>query len=365
VSASVLDAKVALRRGDFRLDAALSLDDGITALFGPSGAGKTTLLHCLAGLATPDSGRIELQGSTLFDSAANVSLPPERRRIGIVFQDLRLFPHLTAERNLDFGRRHEGEGPSPDRVLDVLELRPLLRRRPPDLSGGEARRVALGRALLAAPRLLLLDEPMAGLDEARKGAVIELLARVRAEFALPMLLVSHSLPDILELTTRVAVLDAGTLLGQGDIHDVLGSERVFRLAETLGMESVLQIEIVESDADAGVTRARLGDAVVALPLVDRAPGTRALVAVRPEDVILARGPVPGISAQNAMPGTVSRIVHLPDRLLVTVQVGGTPGGALRAEITPRSARDLGIAPGALVTCLVKVFSFRWRRFLPD
>lgn len=373
---AVLEARVALRRKDVGLDVDLRVGEGVTALFGPSGAGKTTLLHCIAGLVSPDSGRIALAGETLFDSGSGRSLPPERRRVGVVFQDLRLFPHRTVRENLLFGWRGDAvggpaggagaarpEAVTPERVFALLELTPLLARRPATLSGGEARRVALGRALLSSPRLLLLDEPLAGLDEARKSAVLELLGQIRAEFGVPMLLVSHSLPDILQLTTQVAVLEAGRLLGQGELHDVLGSDRVFRLADSLGLESVLDVEITAVDPDEGLVRARVGTAEIALPPVARPVGTRALVAVRSEDVILAREPVAGISAQNALEGNVTRVARLSDRLLVTVEIGGG-AGALRAEITPRSERQLGVEPGARVFCLVKALSFRWRR-LPE
>lgn len=357
---SFLQARVKLERAGGGLDVDLALGEGITALFGPSGAGKTTLLHCVAGLVTPTDGRIVLDGEPLFDRAAGVNVPPERRRVGVVFQDLRLFPHMTVRENLFFGHV-TGGAVTRERVVDVLGLGDLLERRPDALSGGEARRVAFGRALLQSPRLLLLDEPTAGLDEKRKNRVLQLLGQVRAEFGLPMLFVSHALPEILQLTTEVAVLDGGFVLGQGQLHDVLGSERVFRLADALGLESVLEVEIAGTDVEAGTTRVRMGATEFLAPPVDRPQGTRALIAVRPEDVILARAPVQGISAQNAVAGTVSRVVALSDRLLVSVDVGN--GAVLRAEITPRSRQQLGVEPGARIFCLVKVLSFRWRRFL--
>jgi molybdate transport system ATP-binding protein len=360
---TVLSAELTRSVPDITVRADIELDDGVTALFGPSGAGKTTLLQCLAGLLTPDEGRIVRDGEVLFDSGAGVNLPPERRRVGFVFQDLRLFPHLTVEENLLYGYRlaHAGDRRvDPERVHELLELSKLLFRRPGTLSGGEARRVALGRAILASPTVLLLDEPLTGLDEARKGAVLDLLGQVRAEFQLPTVFVSHSLSEILELTTRVIVMDRGRVIGQGDLSEVLGTEEVFRLADSLGLESLLEVEITESDVQGGLTRARLGAHEISLPPVERAPGTRAVVAIRPEDVILATAPVAGISALNALAGVVSRINRLSDRVLVSVDVGQT----IRAEITNRSAAELGVETGARVHCLVKAFSFRWRHFLP-
>ena len=359
---SLLHADVRLARGGRRLEAEFSIEPGVTALFGPSGAGKTTLLHVLAGLLRPDAGRIVLAGDVLFDGTAGTFVPPERRRVGVVFQDLRLFPHLDVRSNLHYGRRGPGAGaPDAGAVIDLLELGPLLSRRPATLSGGEARRVAIGRALLAGPRLLLLDEPLAGLDEARRQNVLGLLDRVRTGIDVPMLFVSHSLPDILQLTNRMIVLSDGRTIGQGDLHDVLGREPVFRLADSLGLESLLEVRIQGPDAAGGLTRATLGEATVSLPPVDRPAGTRALVAVRPEDVILARAPVEGTSVQNALPGVVTRVSRLSDRLLVTVDVGGP----LRAEISARAAEELGVREGARLHCLVKAFAFRWRRFPED
>lgn len=355
---SLLRARMKLNDGARRLNVDLTVGEGITALFGPSGAGKTTLLHCLAGLLRPEEGEITLHGRRLFDSARGVSLPPEHRRVGCVFQDARLFPHLSVRRNLEYGYVAGGAGATPAEIHELLELGPFLDRRPDAVSGGEARRVAIGRALLASPELLLLDEPLSGLDDGRKQTVLSLLDRVRSELRVPMLFVSHSLGEILQLTTEVAVLEHGDLLGQGALHDVLGGDQVYRLANRLGLESLLPIEIVGTSREDGLTHGRLGEQDVYLPPVDRAPGTRGLAAVRPEDVILARAPVEGTSAQNALLGTVTRVSPLTDRLLVTVDVGA----ALRTEISARSARRLGVEVGQPVYCLIKAFSFRWRRF---
>ncbi len=362
---SLLEARIRLDRPGHRLDVDLHVGEGVTALFGPSGAGKTTLLHCIAGLLTPDDGVVELAGETLFDSSRGVNRPSERRGLGYVFQDMRLFPHLSVRGNLRYGYRGDTDTIRESDVVELLELGELLERRPDSLSGGEARRVALGRALLASPRLLLLDEPLAGLDGARRDVVLDLLNRIRVELALPMLFVGHSLPDILQLTTQVAVIDGGRLIGQGEFHEVLGRQEVFRLADSLGLESLLPVEIVSTDPEAGLTYAQVldpaGEAVgactFALPPVDRPAGTRGLVGIRPEDVILARAPVHGTSAQNSLSGTVTHVTRLDDRLLITVDVGAP----IRAEISARSAQTLEIVVGRPVHCLMKAFSFRWRR----
>ena len=196
---SVLEARLLWSADGFSLDVDARFGEGVTALFGASGAGKSTLLRGIVGLLDGAEGSISSGGDTLFDSSRGVNVPPERRRIGIVFQDLRLFPHLTVEGNLRYGHAlRESSRPAWDEVVPLLELEPLLHRRPGSLSGGEARRVALGRALLASPRLLLLDEPLTGLDDARKGVVLALLNRVHSALGVPMVLVSHSLSDLLE-----------------------------------------------------------------------------------------------------------------------------------------------------------------------
>jgi len=352
---SILRARIA-RQGAPRLEVELEIGAGITALFGPSGAGKTTLLHALAGLVRPEQGRIEREGTVLFDAAARIDVPPERRRIGIVFQEPRLFPHRSVRENLLYGApRGTRDGASLARIVELLELGRLLARRPDTLSGGEQRRVSIGRTLLSAPAVLLLDEPLTGLDEGLKESVVRLLSDLQRELALPFVLVSHSLPDILRLTTRLVVLEEGRTIAAGELVDVLDSDRAFQLADRLGLESHLRVRVL-GPRD-GLTAARLGTSELLLPAVDAAPGDSAIVAVRPEDVILARAPVSGTSAQNCVPGTVTRVSRLSDRLLVTIDVGG----ALRAEISAKAGKELGVEPGANLWCLVKAFSFRWRR----
>ncbi|HZS64848.1 MAG TPA: molybdenum ABC transporter ATP-binding protein [Xanthobacteraceae bacterium] len=208
----MLSVAVEKRLGDFSLSATFDTGGGVTALFGPSGAGKTTLINMIAGLIKPDRGRIVLEGIVLFDSAARVDLPAHRRRIGYVFQEGRLFPHLTVAGNLDYGRRMSGFSAEPresNHIVDLLNLRGLLERRPGTLSGGERQRVAVGRALLARPRLLLLDEPLASLDARRKADILPYLERLRDEAKVPMVYVSHQASEVRRIATAVVWLDEG------------------------------------------------------------------------------------------------------------------------------------------------------------
>ncbi|MBS0246483.1 MAG: molybdenum ABC transporter ATP-binding protein [Proteobacteria bacterium] len=207
--------------GDFALSAAFDGDAGVTALFGPSGSGKTSIVGMIAGLIRPDRGRIVIDGEAVFDSAAGIDVPAWRRRIGIVFQDGRLFPHLSVARNLDYGRWMTGQPRDEAQfkhVIDLLDIAPLIKRRPGALSGGERQRVALGRALLMKPRLMLLDEPMASLDARRKSEILPYFIRLRDDTKLPMIYVSHDANEVKALASRVVLLDAGQVVKTGGVE---------------------------------------------------------------------------------------------------------------------------------------------------
>src|SRR5436190_9821135 len=215
------------RLGDFAIAARFETEGGATALYGPSGAGKTSIVNMIAGLVTPDRGRIALDDTVLFDSATRTNVPAHRRRIGYVFQEGRLFPHMTVERNLDYGRWMAGapaDATERDRIVALLDIGALLKRRPGHLSGGERQRVAFGRALLMRPRLLLLDEPLASLDRARKLEILPYLARLRDEAKVPMIYVSHQAGEILRLASQVVRIEDGRVLAAGGL-DLLDAER--------------------------------------------------------------------------------------------------------------------------------------------
>jgi molybdate transport system ATP-binding protein len=217
----MLSVDVEKQLGDFTIAAALAAAGGATALFGASGAGKTSLINMIAGLLRPDRGRIALDGTTLFDDAARIDVPAWRRRIGCVFQEGRLFPHLSVRHNLDYGRwmgRHAADPAAFAHVVELLDIGPLLDRRPGKLSGGERQRVAVGRALLMRPRLLLLDEPLASLDAARKGEILPYLERLRDEARVPIIYVSHDAAEVRRLATRVVMLEAGRVVATGGVE---------------------------------------------------------------------------------------------------------------------------------------------------
>jgi len=217
----VLAIDIDKRLGQFRLTAKFEAAAGVTALFGPSGAGKSTVANLIAGLLVPDRGRIAFDGTALFDSAARINVPPHRRRIGYVFQEGRLFPHLTVRRNLDYGRWMSGisrDDAETRHIVELLDIGGLLDRRPGKLSGGERQRVAIGRALLMRPRLLLLDEPLASLDAARKQEILPYLLRLRDDSKVPMLYVSHQAAELTHITTAVVRIDGGRVTALGGLE---------------------------------------------------------------------------------------------------------------------------------------------------
>jgi molybdate transport system ATP-binding protein len=220
-----LSVNATSRNGSFTLDVAFEVDGGITALFGPSGAGKTSVLNMIAGVRRPDSGRIVIVGHTVVDTKERIFVPSCKRRVGVVFQDAQLFPHLTVEQNIKFGRWfRSGESTLPiGLVTDVLGISGLLRRRPAMLSGGEKQRVALARALLSAPRILLMDEPLSGLDDARRDEIMGLIEKVRDEFAIPIIYVTHSRDEVRRLASCVVQLESGRVTAVGTTASLLGA----------------------------------------------------------------------------------------------------------------------------------------------
>jgi molybdate transport system ATP-binding protein len=224
-SVPALSVKAVQKRGDFILDVAFESDSPLTALFGPSGSGKTALLNLIAGVQRPDRGRIVVAGHVLTDTEARIFVPPHRRRVGFVFQDAQLFPHLTVGQNIKFGQwftRAERNGLPFDVIVNVLGIGSLLKRRPATLSGGEKHRVALARALLSSPRILLMDEPLAGLDDARRNEIMNLIERIRDEFAIPIVYVTHSVDEVRRLASCVVRIIAGRVTAVGTAVEVLG-----------------------------------------------------------------------------------------------------------------------------------------------
>jgi len=352
------------RPDNFRIDVNLeSPDTGISAIFGPSGAGKTTLLKVVAGLFRPDFVRIKLGSTVLCDTKNGAWVPPERRRIGYVFQDARLFPHLNVSGNLIFGQRFNPPPGSKelefDAIVDLLDLSKLLDRSVSSLSGGESQRVAIGRALLANPRLLLLDEPMAGLDAARKSEILPYLEGLRHNLNLPILYVSHSLGEIRRLATRLAVMNDGEIKAFGSVEDITGQMDLSPLAEGGDAGTVLAATVTAHEKAHGLTRLSAAGQTLMVTQLELAHGTHVRVQVRPQDVVLALKRPENLSVLNILEGTITSILESPLRPVVDVRVN--IGSAKRpvflwAQITRLAKERLALQNSMPVYALIKAAS---------
>jgi len=359
--------RVALRkrRGDFDLDVTFSAPTpGVTAIFGRSGCGKSTLISLIAGLLTPDSGQVVVGDDHWYDSERSLSVDARHRRMGVVFQDARLFPHLSVRSNLEYGARRLAKSAARpvafDDVVSLLGLGTLIGRRTYELSGGERQRVALGRALLAQPRLLLLDEPLASLDLARREDVLPYLEKLRDALAIPIIYVSHQFDEVLRLATRVVLLDDGRVAADGDIAAVSIDSK---LRAIVGPDSVGAVVggLVERVDLSGLAMVRVGDATLNVELDEAAVGQRIQIQVLARDVIVATEAPRRLSVRNVVPARVTSI--RPDvgrSVLIELDIGRT--STLLARITERASAELALETGKQVWALIKSVSLRGHVF---
>ena len=346
----MLRVQIKARLGGFQLDAAFEgAAGGVTVLFGPSGAGKSSVLAAVAGALKPDSGRIALGDEVLFDSAVGVCLPMDRRRIGWVFQDARLFPHLTVEGNLRYGLKRSPAGPIGfDEVVRVLGVSGLLHRRPRDLSGGERQRVGLGRALLSQPRLLLMDEPLASLDAARRAEILPFFETIKTAFGVPILYVTHSLAEAVRLGDRMAVMREGEVAAQGPLAEIASRPELMLTGSHARDGSAL--DGVVRGHDHHLTLIHAGGWQLRVPRLALEPGASVRLFVLARDVMLALDPPTRISARNVLQGVVESIEAQDGRVLVRVE---REGKTLLAALTPDAVDDLSLEPGRLVWAVLK------------
>ena len=357
-----LSANIEHRFRGFRLAMDFSVSrPGLTALFGPSGSGKTTCINAISGLLKPDSGYIEINGQPVFDSATGLNLPARRRRIGYVFQEARLFPHLTVNRNLDFGAHRSPEPPSQAErahIVEMLGIGHLLERRPAGLSGGERQRVALGRALLMKPRLLLLDEPLAALDQARKAEVLPHLERLRDEACIPIVLVTHALEDVARLANDIIVVNEGRSIATGPVEQILSRLDLLPLTGQSEPMSVITADVLHHDIDGGLTELGFNGGRLWVARINADPGAQVRLRIAARDVMLALEPPAQISATNLISGRIAEIRSGPGPYCDVRLVCG--GSILLARITRRSADRLGLAPASEVIAVIKAVSVNRR-----
>jgi molybdate transport system ATP-binding protein len=341
----------------FILDISIEVPPGITILFGPSGAGKSTLLDCIAGLALPDEGRIVAGGEVLFDSASAANLPSQKRRIAYVFQTLALFPHLTVEENVAYGLTHLQADECAKRVAEILaafRVEKLHKQKPGEISGGEKQRIALARSLVTDPCVLLLDEPLTGLDAELKSAIVDDLRSWNAARHIPILYVTHSREEVDALGERVIAIDHGHVVTAGAPMDVLDAPRLKRLAQAAGFENLLDGAVLDLREADGVMRVRLGATACELevPLGYAAAGDRVRVAIRAGDILLATEHPRGLSARNVIEGRISSLESRGTMVIARVDCGVT----LAVHITPGAVRALELAAGGKVWLVLKTHS---------
>ncbi|KAF6686442.1 MULTISPECIES: molybdenum ABC transporter ATP-binding protein ModC [Pantoea] len=349
----MLSLNVMQQQGDHVLEVDLQIPaKGITAIFGVSGAGKTSLINAISGLTQPQRGRIQLHDRLLFDAEQKIALPPEKRRIGYVFQDARLFPHYRVRGNLQYGMAPKMKAQF-DSLVSLLGLETLLPRFPLSLSGGEKQRVAIGRALLTAPDMLLLDEPLASLDLPRKRELMPYLQKLAKQVDIPMLYVSHSLEEILQLADNVLVLDAGKVKAFGPLERVWSSSAMRPWLPVSELTSVLRVQVLEQHPDYPMTALSLGDQHIWVSRVNQPVKTPLRIRIASADVSLALQPPQHSSIRNILPAQVVELLEVGDQVEVKLRIGISE---LWARITPWARDELGIRPDQWLYAQIKSVS---------
>ncbi len=345
---------VKLKIGAFDLNVAFANGDGVTALFGQSGSGKSLTLNLIAGLMRPDKGFIRIDGKALVDTEQGVFVPMHRRRIGLVFQDSNLFPHLSVKQNLLYGRwfapRRERQIDF-DAVIETLGIGPLLARPPARLSGGERQRVAIGRALLSCPKLLLFDEPLAALDMRRKLEIMPLIERVRDEFKVPIVYVSHAVEEVVRLAACVVIIDAGRVKSVGSPEEAFGTLASQSAEDRFDRSSVLTTTVCGENEALGLTELKHPSGTVWLAGPAGPVGSTARIVVKATDVVLSLRPPQDLSARSALSGAVAEIQL--DGPLATIEIALDGDGRLFATATRGALNELDLKSGTHVFALFK------------
>lgn len=357
----MLNVNVNKRLGKFELDAGFASDTGVTALFGRSGSGKTTLINAIAGLVRPDRGAIEVNGECLFDSARGIDVPVERRRVGYVFQEGRLFPHLTVRGNLNYGyglARPSARYIAFNQAVDLLGLGHLLERRPGHLSGGEKQRVAIGRALLASPRVLLMDEPLASLDHLRKEEILQYIERLHDEIKVPIVYVTHAVEEIVRLAESVVLMAGGRVIATGKASEVMGRPALRAHTGIFEGGTVIDAKVVGHDLEYDLTALEFAGGRLIVPEVDALVGESIRMRIRARDVSLALTRPADISVLNVLQGRVVEVsAEDGPSAGVSIEVGSV---ILLARITRHSVDRLKVRPGLVVYALIKAISLSRR-----
>jgi molybdate transport system ATP-binding protein len=342
-------------RAGFALDAAFTASQGITVLFGASGSGKTTTLRSIAGMVTPDAGRISLGDAIYFDSAARVNLAMQKRRVGFVFQDYLLFPHLTAAENVAYGAkaRHErARRQYAGNLLKLVGVDYAADRRPAELSGGEQQRVALARALASDPAILLLDEPLSAVDVATRSRLLDEIVEVQRKTGIPFLYVTHSPADAVRIGDSLLVIAEGSIIQEGRPLEVFNAPLNVPAARVVGTENVLVGRIAGHQPEEGISLVDLGRVKMVIPYCQLAQGSRVTLGIRAEDIIISRERVSRTSARNLLAGTVRHLLRDEE----SIELVADCGVDLKVRITPQAEHALELAAGVEIYLLIKASS---------
>ncbi len=361
----MLSVAATKQRGAFTLNVRFELPmPGVLALFGRSGCGKSTVVNIISGLLEPEAGSVVLNDTVLLDTQRGIDVPPERRRIGYVFQDARLFPHLRVSANLRYAQKRAAGASyvSLDTVVALLDLRSLMDRRTHQLSGGERQRVAIGRALLAQPRLLLLDEPLASLDSARREEVLPYLETLRDQLALPMVYVTHDFSDVLRLATHLVFMESGSVVAQGAVAEMSLNPHLRRLIGPDEVGAIIDGVALGTDSHTQLMKIRVGHGELNLQVEDLAPGTALRIQLLARDVIVSTRAPEYLSVRNSLAGTVMSVQgDEADCDLIVIDIGGAH---ILARITRTATRELSLRPGMKIWALVKATSLRRHAVAP-
>jgi molybdate transport system ATP-binding protein len=359
----MLSVKAIKAFANFTLDAEFELPTpGVVALFGRSGCGKSTLVNIIAGLLAADAGRVVLDGNVLLDVQQGLVIPSERRRIGYVFQDARLFPHMSVSGNLRYAEKRSVSPAfvSFSDVAALLDLGALMDRRIHHLSGGEKQRVAIGRALLSQPQLLLLDEPLASLDAARREEVLPYLEKLRDQLSIPMVYVSHDFDEVLRLATHLVLMQAGKTVAQGSLGDMSLNPQLRAIIGADAVGAIVDGAVLGTDEVSGLTRVRVGDGELQVQASSFGVGAKMRVQLLARDLIVATQPPQNLSVRNSLRGTVRSVISdAADSDLIAIDVGGA---SIMARVTTAATRELSLRPGLTVWALVKSVSLRSHAF---
>ena len=333
--------------GNFTLRVNCTLETKVSAFLGVSGSGKSTLLNCVSGTLTPDEGEIAFGDEILYASASKINLPPEKRRFGYVFQEGYLFPHLTVAQNIRYGQPNPRKSSD---AIDVLEISELLQRYPKELSGGQRQRVAIARALAMEPRMLLMDEPLAALDDALKDRIIPYLRHIKEAFEIPILYVTHAFSEAMALADEAFLLTDGVIVASGEPHRLLTAPSAMPIAQMTGVENILFLPVTDSDKARGLTALDIGSQSLMIPYVDVKVGEVVPVAIRAEDIIISLEPDISVSARNILPGKIQNFDVKSERTWVSILV---ERHHLAVKITHEARDQLQLREGSEVYCVIK------------